>query len=462
MLEVILVLAGVGVGGGVGWLLARSHFSAAARADAQALQARAVAAETLGDELRKQLSQRDLDLGDLRGAAEAERLLRAQAETRAAATRENLEEQKRLLESARERLTETFKSLSADVLRASNSEFLTLAQEAIGRRQDAIDAVIRPLSETLARYDQEIQALEAKRERAYGSLLQQVETLSRSSTDLQRETSNLVTALRAPQVRGRWGELTLHRVVELAGMVERCDYVEQQTVEGEAGRLRPDMVVNLPSGRRIIVDAKVPLTAYLEAVSATTDEERRQALGRHAQQVRQHMNALAGKAYWSEFAKAAEFVVMFIPGESFVAAAAQADAALLEDGLVKKVVVATPSTLIALLRVIEYGWRQEEVAENAEKIRRLGQDLYDRMRVLIEHVIDVGDKLGKAAGAYNKAVGSIEARVLPAARRFSDLGAGHGEEIALLKPIDEQPRAVDAAEVPRQLTTSEVIPEATP
>lgn len=462
MFEVILLLACAAVGAGVGWLLARSHFSAAARADALALQARAVAAETLGDELRKQLSQRDLDLGDLRGAAEAERLLRAQAETRAAATRENLEEQKRLLESARERLTETFKSLSADVLRASNSEFLTLAQEAIGRRQDAIDAVIRPLSETLARYDQEIQALEAKRERAYGSLLQQVETLSRSSTDLQRETSNLVTALRAPQVRGRWGELTLHRVVELAGMVERCDYVEQQTVEGEAGRLRPDMVVNLPSGRRIIVDAKVPLTAYLEAVSATTDEERRQALGRHAQQVRQHMNALAGKAYWSEFAKAAEFVVMFIPGESFVAAAAQADAALLEDGLVKKVVVATPSTLIALLRVIEYGWRQEEVAENAEKIRRLGQDLYDRMRVLIEHVIDVGDKLGKAAGAYNKAVGSIEARVLPAARRFSDLGAGHGEEIALLKPIDEQPRAVDAAEVPRQLTTSEVIPEATP
>jgi DNA recombination protein RmuC len=405
---------------------------------------------------------RDLARGDLGGGAGAERRRRAREAPRGAAAGENLEEQKRLLESARERLTETFKSLSADVLRASNSEFLTLAQEAIGRRQDAIDAVIRPLSETLARYDQEIQALEAKRERAYGSLLQQVETLSRSSTDLQKETSNLVTALRAPQVRGRWGELTLHRVVELAGMVERCDYVEQQTVEGEAGRLRPDMVVNLPSGRRIIVDAKVPLTAYLEAVAATTDEERRQALGRHAQQVRQHMNALAGKAYWSEFAKAAEFVVMFIPGESFVAAAAQADAALLEDGLVKKVVVATPSTLIALLRVIEYGWRQEEVAENAEKIRRLGQDLYDRMRVLIEHVIDVGDKLGKAAGAYNKAVGSIEARVLPAARRFSDLGAGHGEEIALLKPIDEQPRAVDAAEVPRQLTTSEVIPEATP
>jgi len=249
--------------------------------------------------------------------------------------------------------------------------------------------------------------------------------------------------------------VTLHRVVELAGMTEHCDYVEQVTVETETGRLRPDMVVNLPGGRAIVVDAKVPLSAYLEAMGAPTEDQRQQAMARHARQVREHMGALAGKAYWEQFATAPELVVMFIPGESFVGAAAQADPALIEDGMSRKVVVATPTTLVAVLRAIAFGWKQEQVAANAEGIRKLGGELYDRLRTLAGHFDSVGTALGRAVNAYNSFVGSMETRVLPSARRFRDLGAASGDEIAPLVPIDQAPRQLDAPEYPRQLTTSD-------
>ncbi|OGK97138.1 MAG: hypothetical protein A2W08_15170 [Candidatus Rokubacteria bacterium RBG_16_73_20] len=448
--ELALVLGGAVLGGLVAWLLVRGQARAV-------FQARVAALEPLGDELRRQLSRRDVDLGDLRSALEGERARRAGSEARLEAERENLEEQKRLLEEARERLSETFSALSAKALRENSAEFITLARERIEgqleRRQQGIEALIAPLRESLTRYEQQISALEASRKEAYGGLRQQLESLSSSSAELQRETGNLVTALRAPHIRGRWGELTLRRVVELAGMVPYCDFVEQVSVETDSGRVRPDMIVRLPARREIVVDAKVPLAAYLDAISAPTPDERAAGFARHASQVRQHMATLAGKAYWEEFGKSAELVVMFIPGEAFVSAAVEADPTLIEDGMTKRVVVATPTTLIALLRAVAYGWRQEDLAANAEQISELGKLLYDRLRTVGEHFNDIGRNLLRATSAFNRAVGSMESRVLPAARKFKDLGAATGADLPRLESVDEQPRELTAPEFPQQLST---------
>jgi DNA recombination protein RmuC len=453
VLELILVAAaGLGVGAGVAWVVARAQGKAAALAEGQARESRLAAAEAVVDELKKQLTQRDLEAGDLRAALATEQTQRAQAEARWASARQNIDEQRRLLDDAQARLGDTFKALSVDALRDSNTAFLQLAQRALVAelepRQQAMDGLVRPLTDALRRYEEQVRQLEVKGQQAYGSVEKQLEMLASRSAELQRETNNLVTALRAPQVRGRWGEITLHRVVELAGMTEHCDYLEQVTVEGDAGRLRPDMVVRLPNGREVIVDAKVPLVAYLDALSAPTDDDRQAALTRHGQQVRHHMNALSVKAYWEEFAKAPAFVVMFIPGESFVAAAAHADPALIEDGMAKGVVVATPTTLIALLHAIAFGWRQEQVAENAERLRTLGGELHDRIQKFAEHLERVGVALGRATGAFNDAVGSLEHRVLPSARRFRELGASAGAEIAPMKSVDVQPRSLTAPELP--------------
>jgi DNA recombination protein RmuC len=453
VLELIVAAAvGLGVGAGVAWTVARAHARAAALADGQARESRLAAAEAVADELKKQLTQRDLEATDLRVALASEQTQRAQAEARWASTRQNIEEQRRLLDEAQARLGDTFKALSVDALRESNSAFLQLAQRALAAelepRQQAMDGLVRPLTDALRRYEEQVRQYEVKGQQAYGSVEKQLEMLASRSAELQRETNNLVTALRAPQVRGRWGEITLHRVVELAGMTEHCDYLQQVTVEGDSGRLRPDMVVRLPNGREVIVDAKVPLVAYLDALSAATEEDRQAALARHGQQVRHHMNALSVKAYWEEFAKAPAFVVMFIPGESFVAAAAHADPALIEDGMAKGVVVATPTTLIALLHAIAFGWRQEQVAENAERLRTLGGELHDRIQRFTEHLERVGIALGRATGAFNEAVGSLEHRVLPSARRFRELGASAGAEIVPLKSVDVQARSLAAPELP--------------
>jgi DNA recombination protein RmuC len=457
--EALLVVAGLVVGAGGAWLLARAHLAAAATAAREPLQLRLVAAETRADELAKQLTQRELDGGELRQALIAERAGRAQAEARWEAARQGLEEQRRLVDEAQARLGETFKALSGEVLRESTSAFLAVARDRLdaqlAQRQQALDGLVRPLAEALGRYESHLRELEASRRQAYGSLEEQLRQLAAHSADLSRETGNLVAALRTPHVRGRWGEITLHRVVELAGMTDHCDYVEQMTVEGEGGRLRPDLVVHLPAGRQIVVDAKVPLTAFLDGLAARTPDERTAALARHAQQVRQHMTALASKAYWEEFGQGAELVVMFIPGEVFVAAAAEADPALLEDGMARHVVVATPTTLIALLRAIAYGWRQERIAENAERISDLGRQLYERLKTLADHFDDLGKSLTRATTAYNKAVGSLETRVLPAARRFRDLGAATGADIAPLEAVEQQPRELTAPEFPRQLDVTE-------
>ena len=354
---------------------------------------------------------------------------------------------------AKDQLADTFKALATDALRG-NSEtligqatqaFKTVKTEAEGdlaQRQQAIEGLIKPLNEALQRYETQIASMERARQSAYGGLDQHLKTLAQAHERLQQETGNLVKALRSPQVRGQWGEITLKRVVELAGMVEHCDFREQETVQGETGRLRPDMIIQLPAGRQIVVDAKTVLAAYLEAVEAQDDEVRRERLRQHATQVRARMDQLSAKAYWSQFAQAPEFVVLFLPGEQFLGAALEYDRTLIEEGFAKKVVIATPTTLIALLRAVAYGWRQEQLAENAQAISALGKDLFERMAVLAEYLSDVGASLNKSVTAYNKAVGSLEARVLPSARRFKDLGIGSEKDIPKLESLEQAPRPV--------------------
>jgi DNA recombination protein RmuC len=445
VLEVLLALGGLVVGGGCVWMVARSHFRALAKAERGTLELRVLAAEAVQDELRKQVSAAELEVSDLRASLDTERVARAHAEARL---------------GDQERLADSFKALSGDALRTNSESFLQLAREALhavvsearsdlDRRHEAIGAVVRPLEETLGRYEVAVREMERAREQAYGGLKSHLESLS-------RETGSLVTALRTPQVRGRWGEITLQRVVELSGMSAHCDYVEQATLNSETGRRRPDMIVRLPAGRHLVVDAKVPLTAYLDAMDAATDPDRRAALERHAAQIRAHMNQLSGKAYWADLGLTPELTVMFIPGESFFAAAVDLDRTLIEDAMGKGVVLATPTTLIALLRAVAYGWRQERIAASAQQISELGRQLYERLRLLAGYFEDLGDKIGKATEAYNRVIGSMESRILPAARRFKDLGAGTGEEIPTLEPVDQAIRQLNANDVPRQLDAGDI------
>ena len=433
------------VGGVIAWMLATSRHRAASAAALAREQTRGEQWQRLADERQQENLQLHTRLVELEKTT-------IQADTRLEESRRSLAEQRALLELAREQLHTAFADLSAKALKDSKDDFLQLAEQKIGLQQTTMASLVTSMLEQLQRYDVQVRDLETRREQAYGGLARHLDRLSASTGELEREARNLVSALRtSSQVRGRWGEVALHRVVELAGMVEHCDYVEQVHVEGEGGRLRPDMVVRLPNGRQVIVDAKVPLAAYLDALDASSEAERDNAMARHAQQVRQHMNALAAKAYWDEFATAADFVVMFIPGESFVAAAAHADGSLIEDGMAKRVVVATPTTLIALLRAMHYGWRQEQLAKNAEKIRDLGNVLYERLRKFLEHFEKVGVSLSRSVNAYNEAVGSLEARVLPPAREFRKLGAAGGAELETVAPIDQQARELSAPELPQQL-----------
>lgn len=447
---VIALIAALG-GAAVTWaLVSARQRTTAARHDTD-LEARTRAAEGVRDELRQQLAANDRQLDGVRAALDAESRARTEAETRLEQVRESLRDQQRLVEETTARLTDTFRALSADALKSNNQSFLDLAKQSfasivaetkgdVGKRQEAIDALIRPIQDTLKRYEQQVVAMEETRQRTFGGLEEQLKQLSASQGQLQRETGNLVKALRRPDVRGRWGEMTLHRVVELAGMSAHCDYEPQVTVTGDDGRVRPDLLVRLPNTRTIVVDSKVPLDAYLDAIEANDEDTRRAALQRHAQQLRTHMTQLAAKSYWEQFPQTPEFVVMFVPGEALFAAAIDADRTLLEDGMARQVVLATPTTLIAVLKAVAYGWRQEQIAENAQAISELGRQLYDRVRTLADHVEDVGKSLGRAVAAYNRAVGSMETRVFPSARRFKELGAATGEDITTVEPVEQAPR----------------------
>lgn len=448
------------------WLFQRSKVEAAFERGRAALEPERAA-------LVERVVARDVDIERLqseivRAHADRDALDRTRAELQAAsarlaaeldAERASAREKLGILDKAQEEMTHAFRALSGDALAANNRAFIDLATQTLGtvqeraqgdleRRQQAIHELVQPVKASLERLDGRIQDIEKLREGAYQALTTQVRSLSDGQGDLRRETLNLVKALRQPVARGRWGEVQLRNVVEMAGMVEYCDFIEQASVNADDGRLRPDLIVRLPGGLNIVIDAKTPLSAYLEAAETDDDELRRKLLVDHAKQVREHMSQLARKSYQEQFDPTPDFVVLFLPGEMLFSAALQQDPSLIEFGVREKVVPATPTTLITLLRTVAYGWKQEALARNAQEISELGRQLHDRISVMAAHWARVGKNLGEAVSAYNGAVASMETRVLVSARRFRDLQAvPDGREIAVLEPVEMIPRTVDVPEL---------------
>jgi len=415
--DVAFLLAGLGLGVLAGWLLGSARLTAAEHALTAA---------------QAQMAEKE----------------RAQAE--------KLKE----YEQARERMNDSFKALAADALNANNQAFLDLAKTAFGSAQKetsgelaqhktAVEALVQPIKDSLEKVDHHITEMEKDRAGAYAGLLTQVRNLGESQQQLQTETARLVRALRAPQTRGRWGEITLRRVVEMAGMTEHCDFDEQVSVDAEGGRVRPDLIVRLPGGRVLVVDAKVSLQAYLDSLDAPDDITRGLCLTDHARQVRDHVTKLGGKNYFEEFEKTLDFVIAFVPGDTFLGAAFEKDAELFEYAIARKVLITTPTTLIALLRAVAYGWRQEAVEENAIKIRDLGKELYERIAVLAGHFKGVGEALDKTVKTYNDAVGALESRVLVTTRRFRDLQVETAREVEPPEVVDRTVRELQAPELAR-------------
>jgi DNA recombination protein RmuC len=417
---------------------------------AAAREAEAAAAVAREGELRAQFDRRETDLTQLRTQLTAEQDARSKADARLEEARRGLDEQRELLEAMKKELTDTFGALSAAALKSSSEDFLRLASEHLGKvvvdtkgrlgeHKAALDGLIRPLNEALKKYEENVRHLELKRRQDYTSLDEQIKALATTHRDLQKETGNLVSALRKPHVRGRWGEVTLRNVVELAGMSAHCDFTEQLSLSTEHGRLRPDMLVHLPGGHDIVVDAKVSLEALLDASEAPTEEDRREAMKRHGSHVKEQVNRLGSKSYWDQFEKSPDLAVLFM-GEAALVAALEVEPTVMEDSMRKRVLIATPTTLFALLTAVAYGWRQEQVTRNAEAIAALGRELYDRVGVWGRHLGDVGKDLGRAVEAYNRAVGSMEARVMPSVRKFRELGAAGGEELPELPKAEQTPR----------------------
>ncbi len=454
MESIAYITIGIIIGGISAWLIASYRHSN----QITEIEKRASGAEAIVIELRQQVQQKDSEINQIRNELDVERQSKVEALTKLDASQKSFEEQKALIETMKTEMTDTFNALSSAALKSSSEDFLRLASEHLGKvvadtkgklgeHQAAMDGMIKPLYETLKRYEEQIRSIEESRHKAYGSLEEQLRALALTHENLQRETSNLVSALRKPQVRGRWGEMQLRRVAELSGMSMHCDFTEQQSMDTEKGRIRPDMIVHLPMEREIVVDSKVSLEAYLDAIAATTEDERKAKMEKHAQQVRSHMNKLASKEYWSQFKQSPEFVVLFIPGESFLSSALDMDNTIIEDGIEKRVIVATPTTFIALLRAIAYGWRQEQLTKNAQEISELGRQLYERMNILVQHFDSIGSNLEKAISAYNKAVGSMESRILPSVRRFKELGVTGADEIPVIEQIDQTPRNLSILEL---------------
>ena len=418
----------------VAWLVGR----ASSQEQKLELEKRGAGLQGAAEELQKQSGVLQEQARTLQGRLEEEQKLRAAAEKETESQRANTAEQRRLLEEAEKKLKEAFQSLASEALQASNKQFMDLARasfdslqkEASGdleQRKVAIGGMVEPLEKAVNELRAEVNKIESARQEACGGLRTEVQQLATTSKELRQETGSLVSSLKQPQVKGKWGELTLRRAVELAGMSPHCDFQEQTSVDTEEGRLRPDMIVHLPGDTQIVIDAKVPLHAFLAADSLRPDAEYRAAMAQHVGLVRDHIKRLSLKEYWDQFAHTPEFVVLFVPGESFFSAALEQDRTLIEYAIEKKVVLASPTTLIALLRAIAYGWKQQHVAENAKKIENLGKELYDRILKFAEHLSDIAKGLERANKAYISAVSSFDSRLVPSVRKFKELGVGSAD-----------------------------------
>ena len=445
---IIGLVAGAALGVVVGLLVRSGHVTSARTAEARLADA-AVHQQRAAAELaatQQQLADRQ---------AEAVRL-----GAELAHARQGGEQQAAVFEETRAQLTGEFARLSTEALQRNNEQFLQLAdtklnetrqaaEGELAKRQESIEQLLKPIGEQLGKYEVGMQRLEVERQRAYTTLTEQMKTLSISHDQLQKETRNLVTALRSPQTRGRWGELQLRRVVEMAGMLEHCDFDEQVTSDADSGRMRPDMVVHLPGGKNVAVDAKVPMQAFLDANEADDESVRRTHLASHGRQMKSHVDALSKKEYWKRVDPSPEFVVAFIPGDPLLTAALEHEPGLMEYAVANHVLLATPTSLIALLRAVAYGWQQDALADNAREVQQLGAQLYERLSLLGEHFAGVGKGLNSAVTAYNRAVGSLESRVLVTARRFVDMGVvGVGEkELAHPATVDATSRALQSSEL---------------
>lgn len=424
------VAIGLVAGGFIAWLVASQFGRNRFLQESTELKSRLSVEEATANQLRIRLDAEQTETTELRTRLASAELARVTAQTKLEASLSNIEEHKKFFVGVETALQSTFESLALKVQRENSSEFI---------KQAALQ--MNPLKEALERYEKQLKTMDTNSATSFAGVRQLVET---HVVALEKETAKLSTALRAPQVRGRWGEITLQRVVEIAGMSPHCDFDLQPSVEGESGVKRPDLVVRLPQGRRIVVDAKAPITAYLDAVDAIDEGSRRDCLVRHAGAVRNHMTLLSAKEYWKQFEPTPDFVVMFIPGESFFSAALEQDRNLMEEAFQKKIILATPSTLLALLRTVAHSWQQRDVAENAQRIAVSGRELYERIKVFATHVGNIAKGLRNANDAYNESVSSWQTRVLPSGRRMMELGAVRQDTpLPELHPIDSTPVSVD-------------------
>lgn len=420
------------------------------------LQTTTALAEQRQSDLAQQLSSEKNQTDSLRQQLTQSQTSFATMQAQLDAARQNLLEQRKSLDEAQGTLKQAFASVSAEALAKNNEAFLQLARErfatisaqangSLDQRKEQIEGMLKPLRELMEQYQLRVSEIEKSRVESYSMLREQLGTLAETQRTLNTQTSQLVTALSRPTVRGQWGEITLRRLVELAGLSDKCDFVEQQSVDGDQGRSRPDMVVNLPGGRDIVIDCKTTLDAFLDAAAATDQDIRKTFLQKHAQQVRNRARELSAKSYWSQFTRSPEFVVMFLPGEAFLYAAVEQDTSLIEDCLKNHVILATPTTLVALLKSIEYGWRQEAITQNAEKIRELAMEMYERMGIVLGHMAKVGSNLKNTVESYNSALGSLESRVIATARKIGELGAKTDKELTTPVEVDVIPREVRPA-----------------
>lgn len=422
---ILLLVVGAALGCAAGWAIAVARVRGRMGADAAVLKSNA-------ESLQAQLGIRDQELAAARASVEAEKVGAAELRTRLESAREHFAEQRRQLEEMDKRFKDTFAALSADALKNSNEQFLNLA-----------DARLKPLREQLERYEKQIAALEKARAEAYGGLTRHLSSLAERSESLGREASQLAAALRQTGPKGKWGEVSLRRVIELSGLSEHCDFREQVSADG--GRLSADVVISMPGGRTLVIDSKVNTGPYLDFLEAASDDDRRRHLDRYVSTVRQTARALGGKEYWRQFTPSPEFVVMFMPGEAFFAAAVGQDANLIGESTERGVIIASPTTLMALLLAVRHGWQQSQLAENAQRIAEAGRELYERLCVFVGHLGGVRTGIERAADAYNKAVGSWESRTLPAARRLWELGAGdRSRELPSLDQADSRMRSISS------------------